>query len=49
MVYTVLGTILKSLHTCVFDFSRLAKSAFIMATLVSMVMRSLLLDVFEAT
>ena len=45
MVYKVLETISKSLHIYAFDFSCLS-TAFIIATLVSIVMRFLLLVVF---
>ena len=45
MVYKVLERISKSLHICAFDFSCLS-TAFIIATLVSIVMRFLLLVVF---
>ena len=45
MVHTVLGMILKYLHICAFDFFHLA-TAFIITTLVSIVMHFLLLVVF---
>ena len=48
MVYTVLETILKCLHICAFDFSRLS-TALITDTLVSIVMHFVLLVVFVDT